>query len=515
MDRFLFAMRRGNVASLALMLFFGFASPVDAAERSYAADLHYELGARALRQADGATAVEQLARAVELAPDDPAVLGLYARALLLEERPAEAEAVLEDLRHIEPSAPDLDLLLGLAHSRLGEWRAAREHLEAARDLDPGNSRVRLFLGIAYQELGEDDKAEAELREAYKLDPALETAGAYRLALLALRENRPDEAQRLLEEVLTKLPGSLLADSAAVYLLRIERGEARRWEVYATVGSGYDTNVNLFGDELFPSGISRENDVFGEAEIGIEGIAWERERLHLRLGYRAALTAYRHENDLDTEANHGWAILSYDLSENLGLELGYDFSWVWVDWDSFRRTNSVEPALRFTPRQDLFTRVFWRYDDRGFFTETVDPVLDRDGKVRTVGIEQYWILPNFRGWGSGFARVSARYRDEDAQGQEYDSHGGIWIVTLGLPLPSETFLTLDGWFEQRHFDHPSLFEPLEGDRDDNITRVRVLLRRALSGRLFVTAGWRYTHWSSNVGAYDFDRAVSDIRFTYRY
>ena len=70
-------------------------------------------------------------------------------------------------------------------------------------------------------------------------------------------------------------------------------------------------------------------------------------------------------------------------------------------------------------------------------------------------------------------------------------------------------------QQRHFDHPSLFEPGEGDRDDNITRVRVLLRRALPERLFVTAGWRYTHWSSNVGAYDFDRAVSDIRFTYRY
>jgi hypothetical protein len=147
----------------------------------------------------------------------------------------------------------------------------------------------------------------------------------------------------------------------------------------------------------------------------------------------------------------------------------------------------------------------------------NPRLDRDGKVRTLGIEQYWILPDFRGWGRGFARVSARYRDEDSHGQDFDSHGPIWVATLGLPLPAQLFLTLDGWFEQRHFDHPSLFElqPGEGDRDDNITRFRILLRWALNEQLSATAGWRYTHWSSSVGLYDFDRAVSDLRFTYRY
>jgi Flp pilus assembly protein TadD len=348
MKKYLAEARNGSVAGLALLLLLGLASPTNAAERTYAADLHYELGARALRQGDSATALEQLARAVELAPDDPAALGLYARALLLEERPVAAAAVLEDLRHLEPSAPDLDLMLGLARSRLGEWPAARDHLEAARELDPGNSRVRLFLGIAYQELGDGEKAEAELREAYALDPALETAGAYRLALLALRESRPDEARRLFEEVLSQLPGSLLADSAAAYLLRIERGEARRWDAYATLGFGYDTNVNLFGDEGTAT-LSRENDTFADAEIGVEGIAWERDSLRLRLGYRGALTAYRQEKRLDIEANHGWAIVSYELTDNLGLDLRYDLDWVWVDWESFRwATISTRESSTATP-----------------------------------------------------------------------------------------------------------------------------------------------------------------------
>ncbi len=114
-----------------LLLFLGPVSQSPAAPRAYEADLRYERGAHALRSGDFEAALEDLARTVELVPDDADALGLYARALLLAEQPHEAVEVLEDLKHLEPSAADLDLLLGLARSRLGEWAVARDHLEAA------------------------------------------------------------------------------------------------------------------------------------------------------------------------------------------------------------------------------------------------------------------------------------------------------------------------------------------------------------------------------------------------
>ncbi len=193
--------------------------------------------------------------------------------MLLLEQPHEAVEVLEDLKHLEPSAPDLELMLGLARSRLGEWAAARDQLEAASRHEPESGRIHLFLGIAYQELGQNERAERELARAYALDPALELPQAYRLALLALSRNRPEEARRLFEEVRARLPGSSLAISATQYLIFLERGETRRWQAYATVGPGYDTNVNLFGDSLAAGEISRESDGFGGLELGLEGIAW--------------------------------------------------------------------------------------------------------------------------------------------------------------------------------------------------------------------------------------------------
>ncbi len=503
---------------LLLTALLGSPSASAAAQRGYQADLHYERGAHALRTGDAEAAVEDLARAVELVPDDPDALGLYARALLLVERPEEAAEVLEDLSQLEPSAPDLDLLLGLARSRLGQWEAARDHLEVARQREPANSRIRLFLGIAYQELDQDEAAERELGKALELDPALELPRAYRLALLALRENQTDEARRLFEEVLTRLPGSPLANSAATYLLLMEQGEARRWHAWATAGGGHDTNVNLFGDLGGAPAISRESDYFSSIDAGIEGVVWERDRMRLWLGYRGDLIAYRHESDLDVEASDGWAIFNYDLSDRFSLDLRTELSYVWVDWESFRRSTAVEPALRFFARDDLYTRVFYRYADRGFFTELTgtDGTFDRDGTVQLAGIDQYWIPPDFRGWGRGYLRAGLRYRSEDVDGEEYDSHGPIAVLTLGLPLPYESFLTLDGWYEERDFDHPSQV-PLapNSDRDDTISRIRVLLRRQLTDRVYVTASWLYTHWSSNVGLYDFDRSVTDLRLTYRY
>ena len=494
-----------------------------AVQRGYEADLHYERGAHALRKGDPEAAAPDLARAVELVPDDPDALGLYARALLVLGRSDEALEVLEDLQHIEPAAQDLELMLGLAYTRLGRWPEARDHLETAREREPDNSRIRLFLGIALQELGESDAAERELRGAYALDPTLETAGAYRLALLALREDRPEEARRLLEDVLRRVPGSSLASSAATYLLLMDEGEARRWQAFATAGFGHDTNVNLFGDLGGPSAISRDSDVFANFDAGIEGVVWERDRMRLWLGYRGDLIAYRHDDELNIEATDGWANFSWDFADRFSLDLRSDLSWVWVDWESFRRATALEPALRFFARDDLYARLFYRYADRGFFTEptgidgteATGKSLDRDGKVQVIGLDQYWLPPDLRGWGRGYLRVGLRYRSEDDQGKEFDSHGPIAVVTVGLPLPYESFLTLDGWYEQRKFDHPSQFEAGEGDRDDQISRIRLALRRQLTRRVHVTASWLYTHWRSNVGLYDFDRSVTDLRLTYRY
>ncbi len=333
--------------------------------REYAADLHYEHGSHALRLGDADTAVDQLSRAAELAPDDPATLGMYARALLLAGEPAEALAVLQRLREVDPEAPDLDLMLGLSHMRLRQWAEARGHLEKARETHPESARIPLFLGVTYQELGEYELAEAALKDAVAKDPALETRVSYRLAVQAARnEQLHGEARRLFEEVLARTPGSALADSASLHLRNLG-GERRRWGGYATIGAAYDSNVTLAGDDI---AVSDKSDSRSELEAGLQYLLYEADGLQLKAGWRGTLNAHRHETYLNIASNRGWAQASYEVSERIGTDLYYHLDYAWADGDSYRRTHRVEPALRIGLSENLLTRAFYRYEDRGFFYE---------------------------------------------------------------------------------------------------------------------------------------------------
>jgi Flp pilus assembly protein TadD len=504
--------RAGIVAAGWLLAMLVGPSLAATAVREPSADVHYERGAHALRLGDAETAVAELARAVEEAPEDVDALGLYSRALLLVKRPAEAAEVLERLRRADPMAPDLDLMEGLAYYRLREWERARDHLLVARKADPRNARVRLFLGVAYQELGEQEAAEREFREAVALDPALQSYVSYRLGLRAFHREQRREARQLFEEVIAQAPGSALADSAAQHLRGL--GTERRIRAWGAAGFLYDTNVNLAGDgDVFA--VSGETDYGGLLEAEIEALALSLDRLELRVGYHGFLSTHRNEKDLDIEANRGWARASYFFSEQISADMIYELDWAWADFDSFRRTNRFEPALRITPRADLFARVFYRIDDRAFFTENPNPALQRDGQVTQPGGDVYWFLPNSFGWGRNVARVGFRYRRENSDGNEYDSRGPIGVASLAVPLPSRTRFVMEGWYERRRFKNPSGFQPLVGDRSDKITQVRFLLQRSLSEHFWLEGEYRFVHWGSNVETYDFERHVSAVRIGYRY
>ncbi len=497
------------------------------AERGYEADVHYEKGAHALRLGNSSEAVAELAEALELEPKDPAALDLYARALLLAGQPDQAIPILDRLRAVDPDAPDLQLMYGLVYVRLERWADARNHLEQARAADPDNGRVRLFLGVAYAKLDQPEDAEREYQEAIRLDPALRAQVSYRRGLLAISQGRPEhESRAYFEQVVKEVPGSVLADSASGHLRGADGSARRRWSAWLSTAYQYDTNPSLAGatDIFLPGTVDSDNDYLGLAELGIDAVALDMSPFLLRVGYRGGMQLHRNEKDLDIEENHVWALGSYALAEDLSLELRTTLEHYWTDWDGWRRTLSAEPAVNYVLRDDIFLRAFFRYENRGFFvavpaTPANPGTLNRDGRLQTWGADQYWTLPDLFGWanraGATYLRTGVRYRSEQTRGDEFDSHGPSMIGTFATGLPYDAHLTTEVWYERRRFSHPSIFELAEGDRKDHITQVRVTLARPVSDRMSLSAGYYYTHWRSNVGVYDFDRNVYELRMTYYY
>lgn len=107
-------------------------------------------------------ALDNLSRAVELAPDEPAA---WANLGLVAVRGNDYESAvkhLEQARALAPENADVERLLGLMESRRGQSEAAVGHLRRAAEFDPDDARTLFTLGREIERLGLPDGA-AEAR----------------------------------------------------------------------------------------------------------------------------------------------------------------------------------------------------------------------------------------------------------------------------------------------------------------------------------------------------------------
>jgi Tfp pilus assembly protein PilF len=118
----------------------------------------------AVRDASGAEVA--LRRALKLAPDGEATRLALARALLMQQRSAEAIAILAPVG----ASPDRDVLLGAAYSSSRDWVRASKHLQAA--LDGGRVTPDVYNGLAWAELqlGRRPEAAALLEKSLEANP---------------------------------------------------------------------------------------------------------------------------------------------------------------------------------------------------------------------------------------------------------------------------------------------------------------------------------------------------------
>ncbi len=137
---------------------------------------------------------------------------------------AELDGAAAAYRRVIDLAPDMpEGYHGLGEVRLLQrnYAAARELLERAVALDPAYRAPRYALGLAYRGLGMLDEAQREMAAGvdalprYLSDPLTAQIKGYVVNLPALRiraanllhSRRPDQAARLLEQILEQQPGN--------------------------------------------------------------------------------------------------------------------------------------------------------------------------------------------------------------------------------------------------------------------------------------------------------------------
>jgi len=141
---------------------------------SAAGTVHFGLG-------DREQGVEEMRRAVELAPRVREYYKGLASSLMFLKREEDALKVWQHMQQVFPEDPDARKNIALILGDLGRYREELPQLEAAMN-DPDGWKLMIELGLTYAELGQNDKAIAALEGALQHDSSAHSLNAVAYAL---------------------------------------------------------------------------------------------------------------------------------------------------------------------------------------------------------------------------------------------------------------------------------------------------------------------------------------------
>jgi tetratricopeptide (TPR) repeat protein len=125
--------------------------------------------------------------------------------LLRQKDTAGAQAEYEEALRLKPDYVDAALALGRLHAQANRRDEALAVLTRAASTSERDPRIHLAIGLNRLDAVKNEEAEAALKKAEALDPGLAEV-QYRLAVLAISANRPEEARMRLGKYLT-MPGA--------------------------------------------------------------------------------------------------------------------------------------------------------------------------------------------------------------------------------------------------------------------------------------------------------------------
>ena len=187
-------------------------------------------------------AEQQLDKAHEMAPSDPAVTVALAALDLKTGKAAAAIPLLRSAVRLVPNGYKPHFLLGSAYNRVGEYQSAVEELKSAATLEPTSSEAQYQLAQAYERLGlQEERQQAmarftALKEQSKENPDVRAGGPSPLlhAEASAKAGKFDEAIEYAQKALSLEPqndriifllASLYYDAGQLELARQNLDEA--------------------------------------------------------------------------------------------------------------------------------------------------------------------------------------------------------------------------------------------------------------------------------------------------
>jgi tetratricopeptide (TPR) repeat protein len=455
-------------------------------------------------------------RAVAADPND--ALALFYRATT-HARLKNYSLAIPDLELALRLRPDFDqaaLELGIARIETEDYSNAIVALQRARRSPSLDAKASLFLGLAQLRTRQLDAAQQSFAHVATLDPSLNLQAQYYLGVVAYLMERWDDARRHFEAVVATGPRTNMGREAAGFLQRLGGGDGkeRPYTVYGAVGTQYDSNVALVGEESL--GVSNKADGLVVLTAGGVYRPLQTDSVEVLLGYELFQSLHfdlhrfdlqDHRPEVHFVGKHG--PLRY------GLLARYEF--MLRDTHSFLNQVTGLPWLLLAENDFGRTEVFYRVRFRSFEEDAFN---NRDAVNHAPGIRQFIYLgapERFLSAGYQFDREDPTRTNNDAERFAYD--GQEFNASLGWLFPADVAAQLTYAYRQETYPANSLSEnsfqagsgqlaTTEG-RLDKIHEVAAVVQWPFLKYYELLAGYYGTFNGSNDPIFDYDRHIVSL------
>ena len=162
----------------------------------------YNQALKSFRGGDVVEAEMICRRALPMYGNDPNILCLLGEICLKQRQPQQAKNWYKKAFYRQEDFPRALEGMGMALLANNQAKQAVEMLQKAADAAPQRSATRMALARALAEAGHHSESEAAIKEAFRLNPR---KAAMARAENALREDRMEEAEKILKELLAENP----------------------------------------------------------------------------------------------------------------------------------------------------------------------------------------------------------------------------------------------------------------------------------------------------------------------
>ena len=425
----------------------------------------------------------------------------------------DLQAVLE----VQPNFDQAALDLGVAFIETKQYSEALPWLEQAQRSSALEARASLFLGIASLRCGQLEKAQTNFERAAK-DPEQQLAARYYEGVTAYQTGNWSRAAESFDYVVNTSPDTSMGREAAAFLVKLGRGQHRRYQLYASLGFLYDSNVILAPSSGGANAesvlnVSQQGDFVTTIAAGGTAVPWHTDTTQLLVGYDFYQSLHKDLHQFNLQDHGPNAQISTQLGP-VGLALFGRYDYYLLEDRSFLQQATALPWA--TLAEGTFGRgeIYFRMLRQDYKIQAYSV---RDCFDYAAGGRQFFYL----GSPDRYVSVGYQYDQDDpiASTPAAESFGYVGNEVnggVGWPLPLDATVEAGYAFRYQYFASESAaFNPSGSRRHDDENLVVFAIRKQLQTYLAVTVGYLGDFNYSNDVDFKYDRSIVSLTLEGRY